>query len=105
MEDGELPVAMAAALPAVAGVARVAGVYTPPRSWRGYAATACTATVTPVALFLAGAADVVLFTDQANPTSNALYQRLGYGPVTERIVLDLPAGDVTHPAAASSSSA
>ena len=26
----------------------------------------------------AGAAEVVLFTDLANPTSNALYQRLGF---------------------------
>jgi predicted GNAT family acetyltransferase len=25
---------------------------------------------------------VVLFTDLANPTSNALYQRLGYRPVS-----------------------
>lgn len=25
-----------------------------------------------------GAMDVVLFTDPANPTSNALYQRIGY---------------------------
>jgi ribosomal protein S18 acetylase RimI-like enzyme len=103
-EDGGLPVAMAAALPAVAGVARVAGVYTPPQSRRrGYGGGVTTA-VTRAAVS-AGAADVVLFTDQANPTSNALYQRLGYRPVTERIVLDLQAGDVTHPAAASSSSA
>jgi predicted GNAT family acetyltransferase len=27
---------------------------------------------------------VVLFTDLANPTSNALYQRLGYEPVSDR---------------------
>lgn len=35
----------------------------------------------------AGATDVVLFTDLANPSSNALYQRLGYRPVQDRIVL------------------
>jgi predicted GNAT family acetyltransferase len=29
----------------------------------------------------------VLYTDLANPTSNALYQRLGYRPVEDRIVL------------------
>jgi predicted GNAT family acetyltransferase len=29
----------------------------------------------------------VLFTDLANPTSNALYQRLGYRPVSDRLVL------------------
>jgi predicted GNAT family acetyltransferase len=33
----------------------------------------------------AGARDVVLFTDLANPTSNALYQRLGYRPVADRV--------------------
>ena len=37
----------------------------------------------------AGAAEVVLYTDLANPTSNALYQRLGYRPVEERVLLDL----------------
>ena len=35
----------------------------------------------------AGATDVVLYTDLANPTSNALYQRLGYRPVEDRLVL------------------
>ena len=34
-----------------------------------------------------GADHVVLFTDLANPTSNALYQRLGYRPVEDRVVL------------------
>jgi predicted GNAT family acetyltransferase len=31
----------------------------------------------------------VLFTDLANPTSNALYQRLGYDPVEDRVLLSL----------------
>jgi predicted GNAT family acetyltransferase len=35
----------------------------------------------------AGAAHVVLFTDLANPTSNGIYQRLGYRPVVDRLVL------------------
>jgi RimJ/RimL family protein N-acetyltransferase len=30
---------------------------------------------------------VVLYTDLANPTSNAVYQRLGYRPVEDRVVL------------------
>jgi predicted GNAT family acetyltransferase len=29
----------------------------------------------------------VLFTDLANPTSNTLYQRLGYRPVSDWVVL------------------
>jgi hypothetical protein len=39
----------------------------------------------------AGAREVVLFTDLANPTSNALYQRLGYRPVSDRLVLSFTA--------------
>jgi hypothetical protein len=35
----------------------------------------------------AGVREVVLYTDLANPTSNALYQRLGYRPVEDRVVL------------------
>jgi predicted GNAT family acetyltransferase len=33
-----------------------------------------------------GAAEVVLFPDLANPTSNALYQRLGYEAVADRAI-------------------
>jgi MOSC domain-containing protein YiiM len=32
---------------------------------------------------------VVLFTDLANPTSNALYQRLGYRPIEDRTVVGI----------------
>ncbi len=35
----------------------------------------------------AGARQVVLYTDLANPTSNALYERLGYRPVEDRTEL------------------
>jgi predicted GNAT family acetyltransferase len=64
---------------------RVAPVYTPPRRRRhGYAA-AVTATVRRAEL--EAATRVVLFTDPANPTSNALYLRLGYHPVEDRVVL------------------
>lgn len=70
-----------------AGVVRVAPVYTPPElRGRGYGA-AVTAAVTQGALD-AGAEDVVLFTDVTNPTSNALYERLGYRPVEERTVVE-----------------
>jgi hypothetical protein len=58
-EAGGQPVAMAGSTRTVEGVVRVAGVYT------------------------------VLFTDLTNPTSNALYQRLGYRPVEDRVVLEL----------------
>ncbi|WUH96277.1 GNAT family N-acetyltransferase [Spirillospora sp. NBC_00431] len=87
-EAGGRPVAVAGRTPTVAGMARVAPVYTPPEHRRrGYAA-AVTAAVTRAALD-GGATEVVLFTDLANPTSNGVYQRLGYRTVQDRVVLDL----------------
>lgn len=82
------PVSMAGVTLAVAGQVRVAPVYTPPDlRGRGYAG-AVTTEVGRAAL-AAGAAEVLLFTDLANPTSNALYQRIGYRPVADWAVYDL----------------
>ena len=84
--DGE-PVSMAGATRLEAGMVRVLAVYTPPElRGRGYAG-AVTTVVSQAALD-AGAVDVVLFTDLANPTSNALYQRLGYRPVEDRAIVE-----------------
>jgi predicted GNAT family acetyltransferase len=74
--DG-VPVAQASARPVVAGMSRVGPVYTPPEHRRhGYGA-AVTAAASRWALEV-GARCVVLFTDATNPTTNALYPRLGY---------------------------
>ena len=74
-----------------AGTTRVSPVYTPPaRRRQGYGG-AVTAAVSRAALD-AGADHVVLFTDLANPTSNALHQRLGYRPVEDRVVLRFDPG-------------
>ncbi|MEU9092038.1 GNAT family N-acetyltransferase [Streptomyces sp. NPDC048428] len=74
--DGS-PVSMAAATSVIGGMVRVDPVYTPARlRGRGYAG-AVTVEASRAAL-TAGATDVVLFTDPDNPTSNALYQRIGY---------------------------
>ncbi|MET8688519.1 GNAT family N-acetyltransferase [Streptomyces sp. NPDC004732] len=74
------PVAMAGVTRRIAGQVRVTPVYTPAaRRGRGYGGAA-TAAVTRAALD-AGASEVLLFTDLANPTSNGLYQRIGYRPV------------------------
>ena len=81
-----VPVSLAGRTRVVAGMVRVAPVYTPPElRGRGYAG-AVTAAVSQAALD-AGVREVVLYTDLANPTSNALYQRLGYRPVQDRVVL------------------
>jgi GNAT superfamily N-acetyltransferase len=88
--DGELllwevdgtPVSLAGSGQATPTGLRVGPVYTPPEHRRcGYGA-AVTAAVTSHAL-AAGRAFCFLFTDLANPTSNAIYQRIGYRPVSD----------------------
>jgi predicted GNAT family acetyltransferase len=91
-DEAERVVSMAGRSPTVAGVARVAPVYTPPRFRRhGYGAAvtaACTADALRPRAERTGAADhVVLFTDLANPTSNSIYQKIGYRPVSDRWVV------------------
>jgi predicted GNAT family acetyltransferase len=34
-----------------------------------------------------GAEEVLLYTDPGNPVSNSIYQRIGYRPVEDRVVL------------------
>lgn len=76
-EDHQEPVSLAGFSPPAAGVSRVGPVYTPPpRRRRGYGA-AVTAEATGAAIE-AGAEHVVLYADLANPTSNAIYQAIGY---------------------------
>lgn len=85
-EVGGQPVAQASARARVAGMIRIGPVYTPPEHrGRGYAA-AVTAAASRWALD-AGAEQVVLFTDLANPISNRLYPRIGYRPVYDAVDL------------------
>jgi GNAT superfamily N-acetyltransferase len=80
------PVSLAGFTRRVAGMVRVAPVYTPPElRGHGYA-SAVTADVSRAAL-ADGAEEVVLYTDLANPVSNSIYQRIGYRPVEDRVVL------------------
>jgi predicted GNAT family acetyltransferase len=66
----------------VAEVVRVSGVFTPPEErGRGFA-SGCVAHVSRYALD-AGATTCTLYTDLANPTSNHIYQALGYRRVAE----------------------
>ncbi|MFE9766926.1 GNAT family N-acetyltransferase [Streptomyces sp. NPDC005808] len=84
------PVSMAAMTSLIGGMVRVDPVYTPAQlRGRGYAG-AVTVAVTRAAL-AAGAKEVVLYTDPANPTSNALYKRIGYVLLTDWAVYDFSA--------------
>jgi len=77
--DGQ-PVCYAAVRPPAAGVARIGPVYTPPPERRRGYASACVAAVSQRVLS-AGAEHCMLYTDLANPTSNSVYQQIGYRPV------------------------
>ncbi|MEU0621784.1 GNAT family N-acetyltransferase [Streptomyces rubiginosohelvolus] len=85
-ESGRTPVALAGRTRMLAGTVRVTLVFTPPEfRGRGYGA-AVTAESSRAAL-AEGAAEVLLFTDLANPTSNGVYLRIGYEPVADRVQL------------------
>ncbi|PVD02819.1 GNAT family N-acetyltransferase [Streptomyces sp. CS014] len=85
-ESGGTPVALAGRSRMLAGTVRVTLVYTPPEfRGRGYGA-AVTAEASRAAR-AQGAAEVLLFADLANPTSNGVYLRIGYEPVADRVRL------------------
>jgi hypothetical protein len=81
-EDGGEPVSVAAAGGPTPNGIRIGPVYTPPdRRGHGYA-SAVTAAASQAQLDL-GRRFVFLFTDLANPTSNKIYQQIGYEPVID----------------------
>jgi hypothetical protein len=82
--DGE-PVSLAGWTLPASGVVRVAPVYTPRQHQRHGYGTAVTAAAT--AGILATGAEACLFTDLNNPTSNSIYQKIGYRPVTDFVEL------------------
>jgi GNAT superfamily N-acetyltransferase len=85
---GGVPVSLAGFTPAVAGVARVGPVYTPPEHrCRGFGAAVTAAAST--AASTAEAEAVVLFTDLGNPTSNKIYSQIGYRPVRDYLEVEL----------------
>jgi GNAT superfamily N-acetyltransferase len=82
-DDGE-PRSMAAEGGRTPNGSRIGWVFTPPE-WRGRGyASACVAEASR-RLLAAGRRFCFLYTDLANPTSNALYQRIGYEWVCEAI--------------------
>jgi predicted GNAT family acetyltransferase len=79
-DDGNF-VSLAGRRPVAGGSSRIGPVYTPPAyRCRGYAAAVTAAATRDI---LEEGAVPVLFTDLANPTSNGVYQRLGYYPVAD----------------------
>jgi predicted GNAT family acetyltransferase len=81
-EAGGRPVAFAGVSSPIGGVSRVGPVYTPPEHRRrGYGAAVSHAVTAKARA--EGADEVLLFTDLANPTSNSIYQAIGYRPVAD----------------------
>lgn len=81
-EVGGEPRAMAASdRPTRHGVA-VNAVYTPPW-WRGHGYATTAVARLSAGLLAEGRRFCVLFTDLANPTSNAIYTRIGYRPLAD----------------------
>jgi len=78
----DVPVSMARMHAPAVGTSRIGPVYTPPEH-RGHGfGSAVTAAASQVALDH-GKRFCFLYTDLANPTSNAIYMRLGYRPVCD----------------------
>ena len=81
-EDGGAPLSFAGYGGRTPNGIRIGPVYTPPElRGRGYA-SALTAALTQ-RLLDEGRRFCFLFTDLANPTSNSIYQRIGYRPVSD----------------------
>jgi GNAT superfamily N-acetyltransferase len=93
--DGvEQPVSYTGAAVPVRGVHRIGPVYTPPEFRRHGYASACVALVSQRKRD-SGATEVCLFTDQANPTSNKIYQEIGFVPVADTVNLGFVPGAVS----------
>lgn len=86
-DDGE-PVSVAVAHGRTEQGVRIGYVYSPPeRRGKGYASALVAAL--SQAMLDAGFDFCVLYTDLTNPTSNAIYQRVGYRIIAELIDVDL----------------
>lgn len=82
-DDAGEVVHLTGANPPANGVARIGPVYTP-KEHRGHGyASRAVAEVSQQ--FLDQGVRCCLFTDQANPTSNRIYEALGYRPVTDMV--------------------
>ena len=86
LEVDDIPVSMAGFTRKMQTAIGVAMVYTPPYyRGKGYA-TSCVAQLSQIALDK-GYARCVLYTDLANPTSNSIYQKIGYTAICDSAML------------------
>jgi predicted GNAT family acetyltransferase len=81
-EDDGWPVAMVSKTRPTANGIAVSLVYTPPELRRRGYASACVAALSQL-LLDSGRKFCCLFTDLSNPTSNHIYQQIGYTPVVD----------------------
>lgn len=92
LEDGGVPVSMAGFTRELPTSIGVAFVYTPPYFRRKGYATSVVAQISQLALDQ-GYERCVLYTDLANPTSNSIYQKIGYRPVCDSLQLAFAKGE------------
>jgi len=86
LEDNGVPVSIAGLNREMQTVIGVGPVYTPPYyRGKGYASS-CVAQISQIALDK-GFTTCVLYTDLANPTSNSIYQKIGYKPICDSLML------------------
>lgn len=86
LEDNGIPVSMAGYTKETQTAICVSFVYTPTYyRGKGYASS-CVAQVSQIALDK-GFTKCVLYTDLLNPTSNSIYQKIGYTPICNSLML------------------
>lgn len=91
LEHEGKPVSMAAIMRDMQTVCGVGLVYTPPYfRGKGYA-TSCVAKLSQIILER-GFTKCALYTDLANPTSNSIYQKIGYRPICDSMMLKFNKG-------------
>ena len=84
LEDNGMAVSMAKIVRQTPGAKCIGLVYTPPYlRGKGYASSV-TAQISQLCLD-EGAKSCVLYTDLANPTSNSIYQKIGYEPICDSL--------------------
>jgi len=85
LEHDKMPVSMAKISRRIDKACGIGYVYTPPYFRKKGYASSCVAQLSQLALEEYGFEKCVLYTDLTNPTSNAIYQKIGYRPVCDSL--------------------